>query len=52
MDYRGGMGTFDVYIFLTNCFIGKSVNINEKVEIVPYEGIGSLDVITLIETYL
>ncbi len=46
------MGTFDVYIFLTNCFIGRTVSISDKEEIVPFEGIGSIDVITLIENFL
>lgn len=46
------MGVFDVYVFLTHCFVGNPIKINDKVEVIPYKGIGVVDFLTLVENYI
>jgi len=46
------MGSFDVHIFLTNCYIPSTISISNDIYIEPFYGIEVLDVANLLDRYL
>ncbi|GEM_PF-4022171 len=46
------MGNFDVRVFILHCFVPERVRVAESVSVEPFIGIGTMDLLDLIDIYL
>lgn len=46
------MGTFEVFVFLTHCFVPSAIDIGGSIRVVPLQGIGARDVADLMDAFL
>ena len=46
------MGQFNVYVFLTHCYIPNPIQVGSNIFIQPFQGIGAIDVVELMDRYI